>query len=305
MERIIRDELVDHMNRKNLFCILDQQGFIKGKSYVTQLLEFMEDITEAIDQGHEVDVIYLDYSKAFDKVPHKRLLTKINGYGIKGNVLNWIGDFLRSRKQRVMVNGISSEWRNITSGIPQGSVLGPILFLIFINDMPKVIQCLVKFFADDARLYQIIKCSQDINELQGDIGNSKDWSIIWKMLFNIKKCKHLHLGSITTDGRYFMPSDTGNVMIEKVEEEKDLGVTIDSKLNFRQHIASKVSIVNRNLGIIFRTFTYLSQEKFLNLSKSMVRQHLEYASVIWSPFCKKDKIMLENTQRRATRLIPH
>ena len=254
------------MNRKNLFCILDQQGFIKGKSYVTQLLEFMEDITEAIDQGHEVDVIYLDYSKAFDKVPHKRLLTKINGYGIKGNVLNWIGDFLRSRKQRVMVNGISSEWRNITSGIPQGSVLGPILFLIFINDMPKVIQCLVKLFADDARLYQIIKCSQDINELQGDIGNSKDWSIIWKMLFNIKKCKHLHLGSITTDGRYFMPSDTGNVMIEKVEEEKDLGVTIDSKLNFRQHIASRLSArwsYPPPLGN-FADIPYLKEQSFLH-----------------------------------------
>ena len=101
-----------------------------------------------------------------------------------------------------------------------------------------------------------------------------------------------------------MPSDTGNVLIEKVEEEKDLGVITDSKLNFRQHIASKVSIANRNLGIIFRTFTYLSQEMFLNLYKSMVRPHLEYASVIWSPLYKKDKIMLENTQRRATRLIP-
>ena len=121
MERIIRDASVNHMNRNNLFCI-EQHSFIKVKSCVTQLLEFMEDITEAIDQGHEVDSIYLDYSKAFDKVPHKRLLTKISGYGIKGNVLNWIGDFLRNRKQRVIVNGISSDWRNITSGIPQGNV---------------------------------------------------------------------------------------------------------------------------------------------------------------------------------------
>ena len=168
MERIIKDELVDHMNKNNLFCI-EQHGFIKGKSCVTQLLELIEDITEAIDQGHEVDIIYLDYSKAFDKVPLKRLLTKISGYGVKGNVLNWIGDFLRNRKQRVMVNGISLEWRNITSGIPQGSMLRPILFLIFINDMPKVNQCLVKLLADDAKLYQIIKCSQDQDELQGHL----------------------------------------------------------------------------------------------------------------------------------------
>ena len=221
----------------------------------------------------------IDYSKAFDRAPNKRLLTKISGYGIKENVLNWIGDFLRNRKQRVIVNGISSDWRNITSGIPQDSVLGPILFLIFINDMPKVIQCLVKLFADDAKLYQIIKRSQNRDDLQGDIGNSKDWSFIWKMLFNIKKCKHLHLGSVTTDSKYFMPSDSGNVLIEKVEEKKGLGIIIDSKLNFRQHIANKVSIANRNLDVIFRTFTYLSQEMFLNLYKSIVRPHLEYASV--------------------------
>ena len=115
------------------------------------------------------------------------------------------------------------------------------------------------------------------------------------MLFNIKQCKHLHLGSVTTDSRYFMPADTGNVLREKVEEEKGLGVIIEYKLNFRKHIASKVSIANRNLGIIFRTFTYLSQEMFLNLYKTVVRPHLEYVSVIWSPFYKKDKIMLENS----------
>ncbi|MEW8547283.1 MAG: reverse transcriptase domain-containing protein, partial [Candidatus Thiodiazotropha sp.] len=303
MERLIRDALVQHMNINNLFCI-EQHGFIKGKSCVTQLLEFMEDITEAIDQGLEVDVIYLDFSKAFDKVPHKRLLRKISGYGIKGNVLNWISEFLSNRKQRVIINGISSDWRNVTSGIPQGSVLGPILFLIFINDMPKAIQCLVKLFADDAKLYQIVKSDQDRVDLQDDIVSSKNWTDTWKMIFNIKKCKHLHLGSITTDSRYHMPSELGNVQIDKVEEEKDLGVVIDSKLNFRQHITSKVAIANRNLGIIFRTFTYLSQEMFMNLYKSMVRPHLEYASVIWSPLYKKDKIVIENTQRRATRLVP-
>ena len=130
----------------------------------------------------------------FCKVPHKRLLIKIEGYRIKGKVLRWIKEFLNNRKQRVTVNGAPSEWRNITSGIPQGSVLGPILFLIFINDLPKAIKCLIKLYADDAKLYQIIKSVHDRSELQVDVGKSKEWAIIWKMLFNIKKCKHLDIG---------------------------------------------------------------------------------------------------------------
>ena len=186
MERIIRDALVEHMSNNNLFCD-EQHGFIKGKSCVTQLLEFMEDVTEALDQGCEVDIIYLDFYKAFDKVPHKRLLEKLKGYGIRDNILMWIQDFLSNRKQRVSINGKNSDWRNVTSGIPQGSVLGPILFLIYINDLPSVVRCLIKLFADDAKLYQIIRRNQDRVELQGDISNSKDWSIIWKMFFNIKK----------------------------------------------------------------------------------------------------------------------
>ena len=173
MERIIRDALVNHMTTNKLFCE-EQHGFIKGKSCATQLLEYMEDFTAAIDQGYEVDVIYLDFCKAFDKVPHKRLLAKIERCGIKGNVLVWIKEFLSERRQRVVVKGAHSEWRNITSGIPQGSVLGPILFLFFIYDLPKVIKCLIKLFADDAKLYQIIKTNQDSEDLQVDVGRSKE-----------------------------------------------------------------------------------------------------------------------------------
>ena len=129
----------------------------------------------------------------------KLFLEKLKGYGIRDNILMWIQDFLSNRKQRVSINGRNSEWRNVTSGIPQGSVLGPILFLIYINDLPSVVRCLIKLFADDAKLYQIIRRNQDRVELQGDISNSKDWSIIWKMFFNIKKCKHMHVGPETEE----------------------------------------------------------------------------------------------------------
>ena len=118
MEKIIRDKLVNHMERNNLFN-KSQHGFVSSRSCTTQLLEFMEEATQALDRGEDVDVIYLDFAKAFDKVPHKRLLKKLTGYGIKGKVYNWIKEFLSNRKQRVVINGIQSEWRKVTSRIPK------------------------------------------------------------------------------------------------------------------------------------------------------------------------------------------
>ena len=190
MENFIRNELVDHMTRNNLFSEA-QHGFIKGRSCVTQLLEFLEEITEAVDNGDEVDIIYLDFCKAFDKVPHKRLLKKIEGYGIKGQILKWIEAFLSNRKQRVMINGSFSEWRPVTSGIPQGSVLGPILFIIYINDLLEVIKCFIKLYADDAKVYSVVNYQPQKVEVQYDVRKSEIWSIDWQMFFNIPKCKHI------------------------------------------------------------------------------------------------------------------
>ena len=145
MERIIRNKIIDHTESNILFA-KQQHGFRAGRSCTTQLLEFMEEVSEAIDRGEKVDVIYLDFAKAFDKVPHKKLLSKLKGYGIKGKIYDWIKDFLSNRKQRVVINGKFSHWIRVTSGIPQGSVLGPILFLISINDLPDVLNCCMKLF---------------------------------------------------------------------------------------------------------------------------------------------------------------
>ena len=186
MERIIRNKIVDHMESNNLFA-KQQHGFRAGRSCTTQLLEFMEEVTEAIDRGEEVDVIYLDFANAFDKVPHKRLLSKLKGYGIKGKIYDWIKDFLSNRKQQVVINGKFSHWIRVTSGIPQGSVLGPILFLIFINDLPDVLNCCMKLFADDAKLYMPIINCHDEEILQQNLDNSDIWAEIWDMDFNTKK----------------------------------------------------------------------------------------------------------------------
>ena len=185
MERINRNEIVSHMESNNLFAE-EQHGFIAGRSCTTQLLEFMEEITEALDRGDDVDVIYLDFAKAFDKVPHQRLLAKLHGYGIQGKTHEWIRDFLSNRQQRVVVNGVNSDWVPVTSGIPQGSVLGPVLFLVYINDLPDELNCLKKLFADDGKVYSPIRNIQDEVNMQGNVDNSEVWADKWEMVFSTK-----------------------------------------------------------------------------------------------------------------------
>ncbi|MES9881396.1 MAG: reverse transcriptase domain-containing protein [Sedimenticola sp.] len=302
LERLVRNEIVRHMTENNFFNP-NQHGFMKGKSCTTQLLEFLEDISEAIDNGDDVDVIYLDFCKAFDKVPHNRLLVKLHSYGITGKVYSWIKEFLSDRTQRVVINGKKSEWRNVKSGIPQGSVLGPILFLVYINDLPNTVTCLIKLFADDSKLYSKVNNQMQAETLQQNLNSAETWANEWQMYFNAKKCKHLHIGKKDSGYQYKMRNNDNEITLEKVSSETDLGVIIDSNLNFSKHASKKVAIANRNVGIIFRTFTFMDKEIFLNLYKSIVRPHLEYASSVWSPVFKKDKIAIENVQRRATRLV--
>ena len=220
----------------------------------------------------------------------------MHGYGIRGKILNWIKEFLSSREQRVRVNGSQSSWKDGTSGIPQGSVLGPVLLLIFINDLPDVIEVLIKLFADDAMIYAVVSNQIVETRAQNSLNRAANWEKIWRMLFIIIKCHHLHIGKHDRGIKYTMASNNQEIELEKVDSEKDLGVIIDQNLTFRDHINSKVNIANRNLGIIFRTFTFIDEEKFLNLYKSI-------STPIWSPLYKKDKIIIENIQRCATKLV--
>ena len=188
MESSVRDKLVSHMMENQLFCDT-QHGFVPGHSCMTQLLVTLELWSEILDVGDPIDVIYLDFRKTFDTVPHKRLLRKLEAYGIKGDTLTWIRNFLSCRRQMVVVNGKLSSWEEILSGIPQGSVLGPILFIIFINDLPDEVMCTANIFADDTKLFHCINSQEYRVLLQDDLNRLVEWSRQWQMSFNASKCK--------------------------------------------------------------------------------------------------------------------
>ena len=175
MEKLIRDQISDYMEQYQLLST-SEHGF---RSCCTQLLESVHEITDALDNKTPVDIVYLDYKKAFDSVPYERLLVKLGSIGIGGNLLNWICSFLTDRKQVVVVNGSKSAEEDVTSGIPQGSVLGPLLFLIYINDLPEEVSTNAKLFADDSKLSNNIASQNDAAELQEDLTSLSHWSSKW------------------------------------------------------------------------------------------------------------------------------
>ena len=300
LETFIRDDIVHHMKENKLFSN-SQFGFIGGRSTVLQLLHVLEKWTDTLDQGGVLDVIYLDFMKAFDKVPHKRLIAKLKSYGIGNKVTNWIDFYLSGRRQRVCVNGTYSDWAPVTSGIPQGSVLGPVLFTIYINDLPDEITSDIYLFADDTKIFTEIKSDEDVQKLQHDLNKLQEWSNKWLLKFHPEKCKVL---DISIRGKLEYEYYLDDVKLSHTNTEKDLGVHIDNRLKFDSHIGTKINKANNVLGAIRRTFTFLDKTTLMRLYTSMVRPHLEYANQIWHPRYKKDIASLENVQKRATKLIP-
>ncbi|MES9879908.1 MAG: reverse transcriptase family protein [Sedimenticola sp.] len=296
LEKLIRAAVIDHLTKNNLISSA-QFGFRSGRSCVLQLLDVMEDWSTFIEENDSWDTVYLDFAKAFDSVPHKRLLHKLSSYGIKGTLLLWISDFLLGRRQYVAVKGKHSSWQDVLSGVPQGSVLGPILFIIYINDLPEVVNSTVKIFADDTKLYSK---DSDYNIIQQDLDSLCSWADLWQLRFNVSKCKAIHYGRDNQEHMYSMNS----VNLEIVSEEKDLGITFQQNLKFSSHIASKVNKANSMLSLIVRSFDYIEKDTFLMLYKAMVRPHIEYGNTIWYPFLRKDIISVEKVQKRATKTVP-
>ena len=232
---------------------------------------------------------YLDFRKAFDLVSHEHLIYKLTKYGIEGKILNWIKDFLRNRTQKVVIRGTESTSREVTSGVPQGSVLGPLLFLIFINDLPTELISRLSLFADDSKLFSRIIADKNKvktdnidggRQLQDDLDRVVEWAKKWKMEFNVDKCKVMHLGLNNPRRSYNM----GDTSLQASEEERDLGVLIDHQLDFGKHIRTIVGRANRVLGMIRVSFACMNKTMFLSLYTALVRPLLEYCVQVWSPY---------------------
>ena len=299
LERLIKDHMVEFLVKHKLLNS-SQHGFLKARSCLTNMLCFLEEITKWIDVGSPVDIIYLDFQKAFDKVPHQRLLLKLKAHGIGDSITDWIEQWLTDRRQRVVVDGEVSNWKSVLSGVPQGSVLGPILFLIYINDLDDSITSNVLKFADDTKLFRKVNTDGDKQHLQNDLDRLVKWSEKWQMLFNFGKCKCLHTGHRNLNVNYKM----GDTVLGTTVKEKDLGVTISADMKVSEQCGIAASKGNKILGLIRRNITYKGKKLIIPLYKAIVRPHLEYCIQAWRPYRKKDIDTLERIQRRATKMIP-
>ena len=274
------------------------------------MLETADFLTYCVSRKLPIDVILLDFAKAFDKVPHKRLLLKLEAYGIEGKVLNWIKAFLSNRTQRVMLGDILSDWEKVTSGVPQGSVLGPLLFIIFINDLPDILSSSTncKMYADDTKLLSVVNTEADRLRLQADLDSIVNWTRTWLMELNVKKCKVMHINESNLEpSSYFMDeisinSDTNRLVLETSLSERDLGVQVSANLKYEDQVRIVANKANEMLGILKHTFVSRETQLWKKLYTTYIRPHLEFAIAAWNPHLEKDILLLENVQRRATKV---
>ena len=302
LEHIVHSSIMNHYEGSKILTDC-QHGFRKKRSCETQLISLVHDITKSLEAGHQIDMILLDFSKAFDKVPHQRLLHKLNFYGVRNNTLRWIGSFLKDRSQNVVLEGEHSSKAPVLSGVPQGTVLGPLLFLTYINDLPEAIShSKTKLFADDSMIFKEIQKEQDQTKLQEDLDSLQLWESKWQMNFNPSKCTSMSANSGKKDT---IPKDyfLHDQKLEKTKFSKYLGVTISEDMKWTQHTDLIASKGHRAVGFLRRNFSACSPKAKATTYTTMVRPVLEYASTVWDPSLRKDVQKLEKVQRSASRYV--
>ena len=300
MEHIIASNIMRHGNNNNILYDL-QHGFRAKRSCETQLIEFSTDLHNNLQNGKQTDVLVLDFSKAFDKVGHKRLIRKLHHYGIGGKTNKWIESFLSTRTQTVVLDGERSYEGEVVSGVPQGSVLGPCLFLYYINDLPEGLSSKIRLFADDTIIYIAVSSTEDATILQADLDRLADWETKWMMEFHPAKCQVL---TITKKRKQIRHNYTlRGTSLEHVNAAKYLGVTFTSDLRWNTHITNISNKANRTLGFIRRNLQIQNEQLKITAYNTLVRPQLEYASSVWDPHTINNINKLEKVQRTAARYV--
>ena len=302
-EKVIRNHLASFLEANNLYNP-NQHGFRKGRSCLSQLLAHYDLIIEYLEKGLNVDTIYLDFSKAFDKVNHNIVMDKLEMLGISGKIKRWIHSFLSERYQRVIVNGFLSEPMHVKSGVPQGSVIGPLLFLVLISDIDQnVTSSHTSSFADDTRLLRESLNSLDCTALQSDLDAVFQWSLDNNMTFNDSKFELVRYGTNQElkDSTFYTRPDGEH--IEEKYHVRDLGVTMSNTATFTEHINKIADSARDMCSWILRTFKSRSPELMLTTWKSLVLPILDYCSQLWCPTAKGEIQKLEKIQQSLTRKI--
>lgn len=310
-ERVVRKILVNHLDRNNLITN-SQHGFRSGRSTLTQLLQHFEKIFANLANGEDTDTLYLDYAKAFDKVDHELLLKKMILYGFPPNIVRWVSSFLVGRYQTVVFKGVHSKKAPVISGVPQGTVLGPVLFLIFVNDLGnKLFDSTISFFADDTRMSHKITSLADKIKLQGEVLEVLEWSKNNNMELNQRKFELLIHSSSVNPFSHELPfwpelynyEVANSYIVQPSDCLRDLGVIVTSDLSWSTHISSLIVKARGILHWSLSVFKSRDREVMLTLYKSLVRSNLEYCSPLWNPSKICDIEHVEGVQREFTRRI--
>ena len=301
-ETIVREKITTHL-RNNSILSKVQHGFVSRKSTVTQLLLALNEWTYALDSRQFVDIAYLDYKSAFDSVVHSKLAVVLTQLGIEGNIHRWIVNYLKDRTQRVRINQSFSESQTVLSSVPQGTCLGPLLFIMYINELPKIVENTSLFlFADDCKLHICYKRGAPTNGLQTDLDKIFLWSESMQLKLALSKCSILHLGRRPPNLKIDYELD--HIKLDSADVMRDLGVMVDSELKFSQHCATIVKKASMRMNCIFQSFETRDTQFLLQMFKTYVRPTLEYASSCWSPYLAKDIKIVESVQRSFTKRIP-
>lgn len=301
-ERVIKDQMLVYLLQHKLINH-SQHGFLSRHSTCTQLLETINDWSIALRNHHAVDAVYFDFAKAFDSVSHTKLLHKLAGYGITGDLFNCLTDFLHNRIQRVVLpNGVSS-FKSVLSGVPQGSVLGPLLFLLYINDITDLFTGAVniKLFADDIKIYLEITDNSDFAVFQNSIDDIAYWASTWQLKLAINKCQHIRISlSRSVVSQQFSLNSS---LLSSCNSCRDLGVIVDSRLSFSEQVNSMVAKAHLRASQILRCF--LSRDPYILIKafNVYVRPLVEYCSPVWSPTAVGRINKIESVQRWFTKRI--